>query len=73
MIFYFYLYFVPVLPSNGSEAVLSASDLCAPPLKPLILQPKDKANLIEWFKSLWSTTIDSKPLFEAFTHVLAMT
>lgn len=73
MIFYFYLYFVPVLPSNRSEAVLSASDLCAPPLKPLILQPKDKANLIEWFKSLWSTTIDSKPQFEAFTDVLAMT
>ncbi|XP_036935233.1 muscle M-line assembly protein unc-89 [Acanthopagrus latus] len=50
-----------ILPSNRSEAVLSASDLCAPPLKPLILQPKDKANLIEWFKSLWSTTIENGP------------
>ncbi|XP_073345016.1 uncharacterized protein [Pagrus major] len=50
-----------ILPSNRSEAVLSALDLCAPPLKPLILQPKDTANLTEWFKSLWSTTVDNGP------------
>lgn len=36
------------------------SDLCAPPLEPLILQPKDKANLTEWFQSLWCTTFNSK-------------
>lgn len=46
------------LPSSRVAAVLSASDLCGPPLKPLILQPKDKANLKEWFKSLWSTSAD---------------
>ncbi|XP_047424764.1 transcriptional regulator ATRX isoform X4 [Mugil cephalus] len=39
--------------------VLSGSDLCALPLRPLVLQPKDKANLTEWFKSLWSTTAGS--------------
>ncbi|XP_040921200.1 enolase-phosphatase E1 isoform X2 [Toxotes jaculatrix] len=44
-----------VLLSPRVHAELSFSDLCAPPLKPLILQPKDKANLTEWFKSLWST------------------
>nr|XP_046227714.1 protein piccolo isoform X2 [Scatophagus argus] len=47
------------VPSTRVSAVLSASDLCGPPLKPLILQPKDKANLTEWFKSLWSTTVDN--------------
>ncbi|XP_049912997.1 titin isoform X1 [Epinephelus moara] len=35
------------------SAALSISDLCAPPLKPLVLQSKDKANLAEWFQSLW--------------------
>lgn len=35
------------------------ADLCAPPLKPLILLPEDKYNLTEWFKRLWSTTADS--------------
>ncbi|XP_071341242.1 neurofilament heavy polypeptide [Trachinotus anak] len=45
-----------ILPSHRATAALSVSDLCAPPLKPLTLQPKDKANLTEWFKSLWSTT-----------------
>ncbi|XP_070842572.1 nucleolar and coiled-body phosphoprotein 1 isoform X2 [Chaetodon trifascialis] len=49
------------LPSSTVHAVLSASDLCAPPLKPLILHLKDKANLTEWFKSLWSTTGDNTP------------
>lgn len=51
------------LPSSRFEAALSASDLCGPPLKPLTLQPKDKANLSLWFKSLWSITADSKNHF----------
>ncbi|XP_058498638.1 serine/arginine repetitive matrix protein 2 isoform X2 [Solea solea] len=38
---------------------LRLSDLCAPPLKPLILQPMDKTNLTEWFKSLWSSSVDN--------------
>ncbi|XP_035511537.1 nucleolar protein dao-5 isoform X2 [Morone saxatilis] len=50
------------LPSSRVHAVLSTADLCAPPLKPLILQPKDKANMAEWFKSLWSTTVDNSPV-----------
>ncbi|XP_051267354.1 nucleolar protein dao-5 isoform X2 [Dicentrarchus labrax] len=50
------------LPSSRIHAVLSTADLCAPPLKPLILQPKDKANMAEWFRSLWSTTIDKSPV-----------
>lgn len=58
----FYLLFVPVLPSNRVSTVLSVSDLCAPPLEPLILQPKDKANLTEWFQSLWCTTFNSKEI-----------
>ncbi|XP_003968057.2 axoneme-associated protein mst101(2) isoform X1 [Takifugu rubripes] len=49
------------LPSSRFEAVLSASDLCGPPLKPLTLQPKDKANLSLWFKSLWSVAADRGP------------
>ncbi|XP_037312326.2 protein piccolo [Pungitius pungitius] len=44
--------------ADRSPAALSLSDLCAPPLKPLILQPKDKANLTEWFRSLWSVPAD---------------
>ncbi|GAA6214990.1 microtubule-associated protein 1B-like [Lates japonicus] len=48
-----------ILPSSRVHAALSLSDLCAPPLKPLTLQPKDKANLTEWFKSLWSPTVDN--------------
>ncbi|XP_056221085.1 protein piccolo [Seriola aureovittata] len=47
------------LPSSRVHAALSVSDLCAPPLKPLTLQPKDKANLTEWFRTLWSTTVNS--------------
>ncbi|XP_008295691.1 neurofilament heavy polypeptide isoform X2 [Stegastes partitus] len=47
------------LPSSRVQAMLSASDLCAPPLKPLMLQQKDKANLTEWFKSLWSTIAEN--------------
>ncbi|XP_038584420.1 titin homolog isoform X2 [Micropterus salmoides] len=50
-----------ILPSSRVHAVLSVSDLCAPPLKPLVLQPKDKANLTEWFKCLWSSTVDNGP------------
>ncbi|XP_023122063.2 uncharacterized protein si:ch211-161h7.4 isoform X1 [Amphiprion ocellaris] len=46
-------------PSSRVQAVLSVSDLCGPPLKPLVLQRKDKANLTEWFKSLWSTVADN--------------
>lgn len=49
-----------VLPSSRVvRPALSATDLCAPPLKPLILLPKDKVNLTEWLKSLWSTTAGS--------------
>ncbi|KAM9333335.1 uncharacterized protein KZ484_018354 isoform 2-T3 [Pholidichthys leucotaenia] len=40
------------------EGVLSVMDFCAPPLKPLVLQPKDRANLTEWFKTLWCSTGD---------------
>lgn len=47
---------IPMPPSF--HAALSVSDLCAPPLKPLVLQPKDKANMTEWFKSLWSVPSD---------------
>ncbi|XP_034562251.1 neurofilament heavy polypeptide isoform X2 [Notolabrus celidotus] len=47
--------------NESVQAALSASDLCAPPLKPLVLQPKDKANLTEWFKNLWSASVDSSP------------
>ncbi|XP_074477880.1 uncharacterized protein LOC141759590 isoform X2 [Sebastes fasciatus] len=39
------------------RAALSVSDLCAPPLRPLVLQTKDEANLKEWFKSLWSNPV----------------
>uniref|UniRef100_A0A3Q1FGV1 Uncharacterized LOC110961908 n=2 Tax=Acanthochromis polyacanthus TaxID=80966 RepID=A0A3Q1FGV1_9TELE len=46
-------------PSPRVQAVLSVSDLCGPPLRPLVLQRKDKANLTEWFKSLWSTVADN--------------
>ncbi|XP_028289400.1 protein IWS1 homolog isoform X3 [Parambassis ranga] len=48
-----------ILPSTRVHTALSVSDLCAPPLRPLILQPKDKANLTEWFKILWPSTADS--------------
>lgn len=51
------------LPPSRLEAVLSASDLCGPPLRALTLQPKDKANLSLWFKSLWSLNADSKNRF----------
>ncbi|XP_028290316.1 daf-12-interacting protein 1 isoform X2 [Gouania willdenowi] len=44
-----------VLPTTRGQAVLSVSDLCGPPLQPLSLQPKDKVNLGEMFKCLWST------------------
>ncbi|XP_026220016.1 muscle M-line assembly protein unc-89 isoform X2 [Anabas testudineus] len=45
---------LPLSPSRVQPA-LSISDMCGPPLKPLILQPKDKANLAEWFRNLWPT------------------
>nr|XP_040023474.1 uncharacterized protein si:ch211-161h7.4 [Gasterosteus aculeatus aculeatus] len=58
---------------DRSPAALSLSDLCAPPLKPLILQPKDKDNLTEWFRSLWSVPVDkggevSPDQFEWYFH-----
>uniref|UniRef100_A0A1A7YS68 Uncharacterized protein n=1 Tax=Iconisemion striatum TaxID=60296 RepID=A0A1A7YS68_9TELE len=43
------------LPSRA-QSLLSAADLCAPPLKPLTLHSKDKVNLADWFQTLWSTT-----------------
>ncbi|XP_019943435.2 nucleolar protein dao-5 isoform X1 [Paralichthys olivaceus] len=46
------------LQPSSIPGALSVSDLCAPPLKPLILQQKDKADLTEWFKTLWSSTVD---------------
>ncbi|KAG7224909.1 hypothetical protein INR49_014825 [Caranx melampygus] len=48
-----------ILPSSRASTALSVSDLCAPPLRPLTLQPKDKANLTDWLKSLWSTTVNN--------------
>ncbi|XP_029979442.1 altered inheritance of mitochondria protein 21 isoform X2 [Sphaeramia orbicularis] len=49
-----------MLPSSRvAPAALCASDLCAPPLKPLILQPNDKVTLTEWLKTVWSTTQDN--------------
>lgn len=50
----FSLNFFLALPSSRVSALLSVSDLCAPPLQPLVLQPKDKGNLSEWFRSAWS-------------------
>ncbi|XP_017261898.2 serine/arginine repetitive matrix protein 1 [Kryptolebias marmoratus] len=40
------------------QMVLSASDLCSAPLKPLTLHSKDKSALTEWFQSLWSSAAD---------------
>nr|XP_020457957.1 uncharacterized protein LOC109961469 isoform X2 [Monopterus albus] len=48
-----------VLASSRTYDVLCASDLCAPPLKPLILHPEDEASLRQWFKNLWSTPVHS--------------
>ncbi|KAK7881835.1 hypothetical protein WMY93_030244 [Mugilogobius chulae] len=45
-----------VLPSTTVQPALSVSELCAPPLRPLVLQPKDKINLHDWLKSLWPST-----------------
>ncbi|XP_034416256.1 uncharacterized protein si:ch211-161h7.4 [Cyclopterus lumpus] len=47
-----------ILMPPSFHAALSVSDLCAPPLKPMVLQPKDKANMTQWFKSLWSVPVD---------------
>ncbi|XP_007554530.1 titin homolog isoform X3 [Poecilia formosa] len=46
------------LPSSRVHAVLSVSDFCASPLKPLTLQSKDKENITEWFQSLWTVEAD---------------
>lgn len=49
-----------VLPSSRVDhSTLSVLDLCAPPLKPLSLQAKDKVNLAEWLKSLWPATVNN--------------
>ncbi|XP_046880019.1 uncharacterized protein si:ch211-161h7.4 isoform X2 [Hypomesus transpacificus] len=46
------------LPSSRlSVPVLAGSELCGPPLRPLLLQQEDRANLQEWLKVLWPTTI----------------
>ncbi|CAN9506288.1 unnamed protein product [Ophioblennius macclurei] len=45
--------------TSGVQAELSPSDLCSPPLKPLVLQSTDKSNLADWFKDLWSTPAKS--------------
>ncbi|XP_054893895.1 protein IWS1 homolog isoform X2 [Poeciliopsis prolifica] len=44
--------------SSRVRAVLSVSDFCASPLKPLTLQSKDKENITEWFRSLWAVEAD---------------
>ncbi|CAB1440319.1 unnamed protein product [Pleuronectes platessa] len=44
------------LQPSSVRGELSVSDLCAPPLKPLVLQPEDKADLREMFKTLWPST-----------------
>uniref|UniRef100_A0A3P9Q7V1 Serine/arginine repetitive matrix protein 1-like n=1 Tax=Poecilia reticulata TaxID=8081 RepID=A0A3P9Q7V1_POERE len=46
------------LPSSRVHTVLSVSDFCASPLKPLTLQSKDKENITEWFQSLWTVEAD---------------
>ncbi|XP_075994275.1 uncharacterized protein LOC142988858 isoform X2 [Genypterus blacodes] len=46
--------------SVPSLSVLSVSELCAPPLRPFVLEEKDKTNLTKWLKSFWSATGDSK-------------
>ncbi|KAM9839707.1 uncharacterized protein ACBR49_016704 [Aulostomus maculatus] len=64
----------PCLPSSRvAHASLSMLDLCAPPLKPLILQEKDKDNLTEWLKSLWPSPVNSgaeitPDQFDWYTH-----
>ncbi|XP_053715696.1 muscle M-line assembly protein unc-89 isoform X3 [Synchiropus splendidus] len=46
--------------SQMPPAELSMSDLCAPPLKPMVLQPVDRTNLTRWLMSLWSSpAVDS--------------
>ncbi|XP_032407985.1 protein IWS1 homolog isoform X2 [Xiphophorus hellerii] len=44
--------------SSRVHAVLSVSDFCAYPLKPLILHSNDKENITEWFQSLWTVEAD---------------
>nr|XP_057916124.1 microtubule-associated protein futsch isoform X2 [Doryrhamphus excisus] len=62
----------PSLP-RPAPAELSVCDLCAPPLKPFVLQPKDKANLTRWLGVLWSTTLRNASKvtpdhFDWYTH-----
>ncbi|KAM4606757.1 uncharacterized protein ACJ7VT_016890 [Polymixia lowei] len=48
------------LPSSRPvHSVLSPSELCGPPLKPLVLQHEDKAYLTEWFSVLWPVTVET--------------
>ncbi|XP_061633998.1 serine/arginine repetitive matrix protein 1-like isoform X2 [Phyllopteryx taeniolatus] len=49
------------LPSTRQpSAELSVSDLCAPPLKPFSLRAKDEADLTEWLRYLFPTTLKGK-------------
>lgn len=62
-------FFAVDLPSSSAEGVLSASDLAAPPLVPMVLQRKDKDNLTQYFKSLWSIAADSKNPFFIYQYI----
>ncbi|XP_029935853.1 treacle protein isoform X2 [Myripristis murdjan] len=49
------------LPSSKDvHLLLSESEFCAPPLRPLVLQVKDKANLAEWLRNLWPVTVGNE-------------
>lgn len=51
----FHLFLFPALPSNRvNKRIHCVLDLCAPPLKPLILQPMDKASITKWCQNFWS-------------------
>lgn len=56
-------FFAVGLPPSRPEAVLSALDLAAPPLVPMVLHGQDKANLTQYFRSLWSVAADRKSTF----------
>ncbi|XP_061820895.1 uncharacterized protein [Nerophis lumbriciformis] len=44
------------LSSSPVVAELSVRDLCAPPLKPTVLETNDRALITEWLRTLWPTT-----------------
>ncbi|XP_061531262.1 nascent polypeptide-associated complex subunit alpha, muscle-specific form-like isoform X2 [Phycodurus eques] len=49
------------LPSTRQPSTeLSVSDLCAPPLKPFSLRAEDEADLTEWLRYLFPTTLKGK-------------